>query len=232
VTERNQAVRLARAEIATRTFGTTRQTLASHEVAINGEGEAVVARVDATSEPGAYFVYFPIHGQPYFCVVAVTPGTTGTLAVSGCYVEAGIRVYLGISSTELSPAEMTALVGVAPTMTHQRGDRRSSRGTLAHDEHFWQFEPQPRGPGTAEEKLAALMDAVAASGERIASLGQSCKVQLTIVYEGWGGCPQFGGIHLNADLLRRVASIGAALDLDLYSFGPPLLEDALEPHDG
>ena len=36
--------------------------------------------------------------------------------------------------------------------------------------------------------------------------------------------------HLNADLLWRVASIGAALDVDLYSFGPPMLEDALEPH--
>lgn len=79
-------------------------------------------------------------------------------------------------------------------MTHQRGDLRFPRGILTHDEHFWQFEPQPRIPGSAEEKLAALMDSVAASGERIASLPQSCKVQLIIVHEGWGGCPQFGGI--------------------------------------
>ena len=93
-------MRLARAEISTRSFETTRQILAAHEVAIHSEGKAIVARVAVTSEPRAYFVYFPVHEQPYFCVVAVRPETASRLAVSGSCMEAGIRIDLGISSAE------------------------------------------------------------------------------------------------------------------------------------
>src|SRR5688572_1727990 len=83
MTQIDTAVGLARAEIATHTFGVTGQYLAVHEVVVNADGLSAIARVDDTSEVGAYHVYFELRDVPYHFVVVVGPDEAQTLSVSG-----------------------------------------------------------------------------------------------------------------------------------------------------
>jgi hypothetical protein len=96
--------------------------LAVHEVITGDGGAPAIARVDENREPRAYFIYFPILGQVYYLVVVIRQGEAKGLAVSAVYIEANVRVFLGISSTVLSPAEITAHVGLPPSETYAMGD--------------------------------------------------------------------------------------------------------------
>src|SRR5207245_5550600 len=91
----DRAVLVAREEIAARAFAVTRQYLAVHEVVTEAGGTFAVARVDETTEPGSYHVYFPLRDEPYHCVVAVRPDQGGELQPSWVYMQAAVRVYLG-----------------------------------------------------------------------------------------------------------------------------------------
>ena len=89
----------------------------------------------------------------------------------------------------------------------------------------WRFEPQAGIPGSVEQKLAALLRGVEPAVARLAAIRTACDVQVNVVFEGWGGDPQCGGIHVDVDIVQRLAALGAELDFDLYAFGPKMLED-------
>src|SRR5262245_27485394 len=114
VTGREDAVRIAQAAIADRTWGIASQFFAVHEVATAQGGEPAIARIDEVREPGAYFVYFPIRDQPYYFVVVVRPDDAGCLAASAMYWEGGVRVYLCVVSAARSAAEITGQIGLTP----------------------------------------------------------------------------------------------------------------------
>ena len=227
---RDKAVQLAQAEVISRTWGIARQLLAVNEVVTDDRGRIVVARVDETGEPGACFVYFPIRNEPYYFVVVVRPDDAGQLAVSGMYMEAGVRVYLAISSATLPHEEITARVGLTPTETHTIGDPITKwTPTRTYREHVWRFEPQAGIPGSVEEKLGTVLDGVDAASAQIAALRPACNVDVNVVFKGWRGDPQFGGFHVGADMVRRLAAIGVELDFDLYAFGPNTRDDDQTP---
>jgi hypothetical protein len=96
--DREQAIRLAQAEVIARNWGVTRQLLAAQEVTIGDRGEPAFARADGASKPGAWFVYFPVRDQSYFFVVVIRPDRAGAPGVSAAYVEADVRAWLTISS--------------------------------------------------------------------------------------------------------------------------------------
>lgn len=218
VTGRDDAVRIAQAEVTNRTWGIASQFFAVHDVATAQGGEPAIARIDEVHEPEAYFVYFPIRERPYYFVVVVRPDDTGRLAVSAMYWEAGVQAYLRIVSAVRSAVEITAQIGVTPTETHAIGDPIGKGvGTGSYREYVWRFEPQAGLPGSVEEKLRAVLDGVEPAAARIAALRPTCDVQITIVFKGWSGDPQFGGFHVDAEPMGRLATLGAVLDVDLYA---------------
>jgi hypothetical protein len=80
-------------------------------------------------------------------------------------------------------------------------------------------------PGAVEEKLSAILYAIEPAAAQIASLRSGCEVKVHVVFQGWGGDPQFGGFHVEVDNIRRLAALGAALDVDLYASGPEMPND-------
>lgn len=226
MTQADSAVELARAEIENRTFAVTRQYLVSHDVVTDADGVVAVARVDHTTEVGAYHVYFGLRDVPYHCVVVIRPTGAQGLGVSGVYIQAAIRVYLAIRSLEVSPEEVTHRVGLQPTRTRLKGSPLG-RGRVgrASTEHLWALDIMPGVPGGLTEKLSLLIDLVEPVVEAIATLQPACKTYLTVVYEGWAGDPQFGSIHLDAKSTGLLADARAGVDIDLYAFGPRMAED-------
>jgi hypothetical protein len=225
VENQDDVVRLARAELASRQFGVTRQFLAVNDVALDPNGSPQVARIDDTSEAGAYDIYFHINDEPYYVVVVVRPDVEGNLAVAGVYMEAAIRGYLGVYSANLSAVGITERVGVVPTKTYARGTPITSHGTILHRRHAWLYEPQAGIPAGFEEKLATLLRLLEPHAAHLAALRPDCTVELAVVYEGWGGDPQFGGLHFEAEATRQISAIGASIDIDLYALGPEMLGD-------
>lgn len=222
---RDDAVRLAQAELAVRHFGVTRQFLTVHVVALDDMGAPQLARIDDTSEPGTYRLYFRIQGEPYYIVVVVGHDVEGHLAVAWVYMEAAIRVYLGVYSAALSAPNITEHLGLVPTQTYARGTPITARGSRRHCQHIWLYEPQAGLPAGFEEKLMTLLRLVAPRADRFAALPPDCTVELAIVYQGWGGDPQFGGLHFEAETTRQLSLLGASIDIDLYAYGPPMPDD-------
>jgi uncharacterized protein DUF4279 len=224
--ERETAVQVARAEVIERSWGVSSQILAVHSVPVGSDGEPIVARVDERTERSAYRVYFPIREQPYYLVIVIGADETGRWAVSGVYSEAKVRVYLAVSSQGLSASEITARIGLQPTETRSIGEPIVNRvPTGTYKEHRWMLEPQAGVPGSVEEKIAVLLDAVDGVAGRIAALSPACDIRVTVVFSAWGGDPQFGAFSFGGESVRRLAALAAELSVDLYAFGPRMLED-------
>ncbi len=223
MTNRDKAAAVAQAEVVAMTWGVTRQLLAVNKVITNAAGEPLIARVDETSHPGCYLCYFAIEGEPYFLVVFVQPDKDEQLAISGIYMEAGVRVYLLIVSKTMTPAEITASVGLTPSKTHSAEEPIIDKfPNRKYKESGWILEPQAEIPGSVEEKLNTILDQVESNANQIASLKPICEVHVNIVYQGWGGDAQFGGYHFNESIMRRLCFLGAELDFDLFAFGPEM----------
>ena len=190
---------------------------------LDESGKPVVAHVDAISEPGAWYVYLSVREAFYHWVVVVRPNATGELAISGMYWAAEVRVYLVITSAGLSPDEITARVGLAPTETHEMG-ASGPISKIACREHYWRLEPERGTPGSIENKLTGLLSRVESAAESIAALRPECEIWISIVYYGWAGDPQFAGFGFEAEIVRRIAGLGAELDFGMYGLGPKMLE--------
>ncbi|MBL4940044.1 MAG: DUF4279 domain-containing protein [Colwellia sp.] len=218
-----KAIQVAQEEVLNKRWGITQQVLEVHSVVFCQDGNPEVKRV-YEKEPGEDIsVFFAIQDQPYFYVVVVTV-KENDFAVGGGYIEAKVRVYLGIYSEELTRDEITKRLGIEPFRSWRKGQPfRASFPQRKHEEHACQFHAHPETPGSVEEKLDELVRQLTPVKDEIRQLGESCRLEVTIVYENWGGDPQFGGFNLNAGHIKFISTIGAEVDCDLYSFGPKML---------
>ncbi len=226
MTEPDRIAGLARAEVVERTFALTRQYLALHTVVVGDDGIAAIARIDETSEAGAYHVYFPLLGVPYHCVVVIRPDDDGDLAVSWVYIQPATRVYLAIRSNDITPGEVTRRIGLQPTRTVEKGSPIAQRQNAPPSpRHHWALDVMPGVPGDLDEKVGILVAVLEPVAHSVAALKPSCDVRLTIVYEGWIGNSCLGGIQLDAKATRVLAEAGGWVDIDLYASGPRLRHD-------
>jgi len=224
--KRDEVILLARDEVKNKVFAYSQQLLAVNDVATDEVGEPQIAHIDGEKKTGAYRIYFPIRSEPYFFVVLVRPDESNELSVQWVYMEAKVRVYLMIGSRTMSTEEITAKVELTPTKTGQMGESISKRiPARKYGAHKWYLEPQAGIPGTVEHKLDILLDEVQPAVARIADLKPDCIVRVVIVYEGWGGDWQFGGIFIDGDKVQALAALGAEIDIDLYAFGPEMPDD-------
>lgn len=126
-----EAVRCARREIVERNLEETAQLLRIHEVA-HENGQPQVVYADSTSIPGRAFVYFKILGEPYHFAVVVDSHPDVGAEVCCVFVAAAVRALLTIRSTTVTPEEMSALIGLAPTRVYVPGKAPRPRpGKLA-----------------------------------------------------------------------------------------------------
>lgn len=225
---RDEVIRLARDEVKNKKFAHSQQLLAVNDVATDEDGEPQIAYIDEEKITGSYRTYFPIRSEPYFFVVLIRRDEANELNVEWVYMEAKVRAYLLIGSRTMTTEEITSHVGITPTKMGQLGESISKKiPARKYRAHKWFFEPQAGIPGTVEHKLKILLDAVQPAVSRIAELKPDCIVRVVIVYEGWGGDWQFGGIYIDEDNVQTLASLGAEIDIDLYAFGPDMPDDAL-----
>lgn len=142
------------------------------------------------------------------------------------------NVSLCIYGEDLDPDELTRILGLAPTHSHCRGDRRGPKSPPA-TMGFWgyrvadsadlgQAADDRRDP--ADLVFGHLLDRLPSDPALWARLGQQYRIRIFfhISFEGWNK-----GFGLSARNVQRAAVLGVPLDFDLYADDnfPPGLED-------
>ena len=196
------------------TLGVTEQVLAVHQLNMHDE-TPVILHVDE-NEAGVFDVYFGIEGEPYYFAIVVRKENDRLIA-SASYIEAAVRVYLSIHSTLLDPSSMTERVQLAPTRSYRIGEKRFPKSSVKFQDNRWYFEPQKDVPGELEKKLKFLLDRLEPVEANIASLQDECEIYISICYKGYKDW--MGGWHIDKETIRRIAALGAEVDLDLYAYG-------------
>jgi hypothetical protein len=145
------------------------------------------------------------------------------LEVSGAYCEAKVRVYLSVSSKNIDASNITKRIGIQPTKVIDKGEPKP-KGAGKYQKHRWLFEPHKDIPDELGRKLAALLDLLIPKASHISALSKECDVWIQIYSSEYRGYGQLLGLHLDRNILRKLASLGVEIDFDRYAFGPDVIE--------
>lgn len=225
--DQNQRARaLAAGEVVAPGRALTRQYLEVLRPVFTETGEPTVARVVGGAGTGRWDFYFDLADgcsgkEPFSLVVSVRENPDGDLEVSGTWVEALFFVYLTIWSDSICPDEIGRVTGLTATRSWKKGEAVGrGKSERRYDRSGWKLEFQQDEPGSLDGKLETLRENVGGSTAAIASLSPSCEIRLSIVVYDWAG-QQHHGIHLDRETTRWIASMGAEVDISVYSSGPP-----------
>jgi Domain of unknown function (DUF4279) len=124
---------------------------------------------------------------------------------------AALRVF----SLMKSATELTAVLGLSPTVQHDKGDRYSPRNpdSRVFDRTTCIFETGLPMSATIEDHLLAVVRLVESLGQQLHELASDCEIDIICSVSSDSGQ---GGIVLNRDLLRRIADLRLDVTFDLY----------------
>jgi hypothetical protein len=116
-----------------------------------------------------------------------------------------------VMSEAMSPAEITARLGLEPDHAWNKGDIRS--GTkISEVENGWELTSRTTGEAQLQHEVARLLDRIAPVANTLKELSGSCTIQISCVVYAETPPP----LNFSADLVSRIATTRAALDIDLY----------------
>jgi hypothetical protein len=123
-----------------------------------------------------------------------------------------ISVRLIVSGYECSASEVTRALGVEPTRSWNQGDQVV--GTKKHyGESGWRLDSSLSSDASIDQQLRELLNSISERIEFVRSLPGSIEVDFSCVIYAREYVPE---IFFSADIIRRIADIGAAIDIDLY----------------
>jgi hypothetical protein len=108
---------------------------------------------------------------------------------------------------------VTKLMDIAPTEAWLVGDPFPNHSTATRNHSRWTLASGCSKEAPVEEHLGALLTILEQRCERVREAAQryEVEIQCAIYYED-----ETPGIHLSEEVIRRVAALGLAIDLDLY----------------
>jgi len=159
-------------------------------------------------------VYFPIEGEQYYLVVILTLEPHPT--VRGIVISPGNEVYFAVKSEMHSLEELLALAGIEPTRTWRRGEK-NGKLPLHNGFEIRLFEKKT---GEVENKLRSLLDALLPYRTDLSHLFRVASAGIYIAYYGYK--EQMWGIHLDEEMIGKLAELQVPVDIDLYASGPDL----------
>jgi hypothetical protein len=128
-------------------------------------------------------------------------------------MEAENKVRLTVLGFNCLPDTISSILGIAPTKSWLKGDRVHLNATNTHAENGWSIaSPSDATVVSAEEGVRALLQ-LFPDPTVFSKLPKECSVQLTCTIFGYTYRPF---VYIPADLVMRIAAIGASIDIDTY----------------
>jgi len=135
------------------------------------------------------------------------------IEVGGPIAESGAT--LCAYGADLRPEDVTALLGVTPTRSWCRGDRRKPHSAPA-TEGGWILEVRGKAPHGPEIQLATLLAKLPETNAVWEELNRRYRTTLTfgLHMSGWNQ-----GFELSRELITRIQRLGVGVNFDIYAYG-------------
>ena len=128
----------------------------------------------------------------------------------------GVRVTFNLRGDDLEPSEVTRALAIEPTQKHRKGADRSElrfKGTYPHG--LWSLEsalPQSEALDAHLVWILGKLEPKRGAIQEILQRGYTAELRIGI----FSDCEQVG-VGISADLVERIADLGASLELDGYT---------------
>jgi hypothetical protein len=121
---------------------------------------------------------------------------------------------LVVLSDQLSPEELTELLGLAPDKSWRLGELTTGGRPYRH--HGWELDSRLPQDRPAEEQLSDVLERLAPIAPAVGSLANNPAVfraRLWLVRHGENGNP---GLSLSLESIRQIDALGVGLEIDMY----------------
>ena len=136
------------------------------------------------------------------------------METEGMYSE----VYAGFElfGTELNPDEVTGLVGITPSRAWRIGDPQRPPIPGVHKNSGWILKSDLPLSAYLDDHVMWVLERLRPSWSEFARLGAQYEAIISCVVKSYGG--DRPPITFEPEVVKRVAELNAALDVDLYVF--------------
>lgn len=126
------------------------------------------------------------------------------------------RAALAIYGPDLDPEEISARLGLRPSSSHRRGDRRTGERSGNYGESAWLLVVEGNAPIGPNELVRTLLSKFPSGASFWDPLVREHRVQvrLGIFMDDWNR-----GFTLDPDVVQLIANTGATMEFDLYFDG-------------
>lgn len=199
-------------EVENANFAATQQFLEVYQI-VRDNGVPVVSRVDTETDDDNATVYFPVQGEKFY--FAVYLDTEPEISVRWTDTEDAYSVYFAIVSETLDSPMISAMTNLKPTKSWSKGDK-SANGFQNFTKVI--FEPNPEAD-EFDDKIEKLLDYLLTDKENIKRLVDNYGGYIQVSAMFHNGNTALGGVHLNKDIIRKLADLNLSIDFDLYAEG-------------
>jgi Domain of unknown function (DUF4279) len=124
-----------------------------------------------------------------------------------------IKTKLVVLGYECPAEQISQILGVAPSKAWLRGERILEEAQNVYAESGWELKsPADPRSTTVEDSIRRLIESLP-DPAAFRTLPQGCEIQLTSTIYAYRERPF---VYLPAELILRIAAIGASLDVDIY----------------
>lgn len=120
------------------------------------------------------------------------------------------RVDFMIFSPQLDPDLVTQIMNLPPDHSHHIGDYIDKSKRATHKHGMWSIGSKLSREESFSDHLENLLSIVEPQQEQILKLGQDHEVKF------YCGLFSYIGFVLSPDILKRIANLGATLDVSIY----------------
>ena len=211
--ENNEIIAAAVAELKQPTNGVTEQFLGIHQIASEDDKPRVAGSIISDDQKRAA-VYFTVEGEKFYFVVYL--GLGPEIIVTGVDTEDFYEIFFLATSEKRDAKQLATLTTLKPTKLWEKGDIRY--GCTRWKYSGIKFEPYTK-PDTFESKLGKLLSFLEQDAAGVCTLVNEAEGFIQVVAIFHNGNTWLGGVHLDKEVVRRLAALYLEIDFALYAKG-------------
>jgi hypothetical protein len=130
-------------------------------------------------------------------------------------VDSKIKVHINITDFDVDPEEITEIIGIQPTKTRKAGDP-VPRTIIKTKMNGWLlYAPCDPFKSDLDEQVEKLLEIIEPYKDNFSKLPKGTHIELSCFLYSYKERPIIG---FSAESIKKLAEIGASIDVDSYDF--------------